>query len=541
MPPIEYVVALLVVTIPLVAIARRIGIPYPVVLIVGGLVLGFVPELPRIELNPDLVLVLFLPPLLYWESVTAPTDEMRANAGQIWPMALGIVIATVIGVAFTSHAIIPEMGWAVAFTLGAIIAPTDEIAVAPTLERFSVPRRIIAIIEGESLLNDAGSLVIYAAAISAAATDVFSWPRAVLRFLVAGLGAIGMGLIAGRLAVEAWRHIKDPQLEMVISVVLPFVAYVPAQRLELSGVLAVVAAGVYVNRFTPTVITPATRLQATGFWETIVFLANVVIFTLVGLQLHAILAALSRYSAMTLVSYALVINAVVIAIRFAWVFGQGYLSRFTRGARSRVASEWKHLVIMAWSGPRGGVSLAAALAVPMALAGGRPFPERDLLIFLTFSVILVTLVGSALTLPAVIAWLKVENDDVSELEEKKALGAMAAAAIACVHELERRGQLDRQLAGLLRRRHQRQKAHIARSRGDAEAAHEDKVARQLVEAEQEILDAQRSTLIDLRNRGEIDNVVLRHLQLILDMQQAQLDERSHLTGVKARPSTQRIE
>jgi CPA1 family monovalent cation:H+ antiporter len=285
---------------------------------------------------------------------------------------------------------------------------------------------------------------------------------------------------------------------------------------------------VYVNRFTPTVITPAARLQATGFWETIVFLANVVIFTLVGLQLHVILAALSRYSVMTLVSYALIINAVVIAIRFAWVFGQGCLFLFKRGGRSRVASDWKHLVITAWSGPRGGVSLAAALAIPMALASGQPFPERDLLIFLTFSVILVTLVGAALSLPAVVAWLKVEDDDVSETEERKALGAMAAAAIARVDELERRRQLEPQIAGVLRRRYQGRKAHAARNRGDVEVQHEDKAAQQLVEAEQEILDAQRSTLIDLRNRGEIDNVILRHLQLILDMQQAQLDERSHI-------------
>jgi monovalent cation/hydrogen antiporter len=528
MPPMEFVVALFVVTIPLVAIARRIGIPYPVALIVGGLVLGFVPGLPRIELNPDLVLVLFLPPLLYWESVTAPTDAMRANAAWIWPMALGLVIVTIVGVAFTGHAIIPGMAWTLALTLGAIVAPTDEIAVAPTLERFSVPRRIIAIIEGESLLNDAGALVIYAAAISAAVSGVFSWPSAVLHFLLAGLGAIGIGLVAGWLAVEAWRRTEDTQLALVISVVLPFVAYVPAQRLGLSGVLAVVAAGVSVNRYTPAVITPATRLQATGFWETILFLANVVIFTLVGLQLHAILVALSRYSVMTLVLYALVINAVVVAIRFVWVFAQGMLPFFKHSGLGRVATGWKDLVIIAWSGPRGGISLAAALAIPMALASGQPFPQRDLLIFLTFSVILVTLVGAALTLPAVAARLRVEDDGVSGKEERKALGAMAAAALARVDEIEHRQMVEPRITEILRRRYQREMARAVRNRNDVEAKIEDKSAQQLIGAEQEILDAQRSTLIDLRNRGEIDNVVLRHLQLFLDMQQAQLDERAHI-------------
>jgi monovalent cation/hydrogen antiporter len=528
MPPIEFAVALLVVTIPLVTIARRFDIPYPVVLIIGGLLLGFVPRLPRVELNPDLVLVIFLPPLMYWQSITAPTDEMRANAAWIWPMAVGLVIATIIGVAIIGHAIVPGMEWAVAFVLGAIVAPTDEIAVAPTLERFRVPRRVIAIIEGESLLNDAGSLVIYAAAIRATVTDVFSWPSAVLHFLFAGVGAMGIGLIAGWLAVEAWRRVEDPQLALVISVVLPFVAYVPAQRLALSGVVAVVAAGVYANRFTPTVITPATRLQATGFWETIVFLANVVIFILVGWQLHAILGALSRYSSITLISYALIVNAAVIAIRFAWVFGQGYVSLFNPGGRRRITNQWAHLLMMAWSGPRGGVSLAAALAIPAVLAGGQPFPERDLLIFLTFSVILVTLVGAALTLPAVIARLKVEDDDVSRAEERKAVGAMAAAALARLDELEGRGQLESRIAEVLRRRYERRMAQFGRNRGTVEADREDKMAQQLARAEQEILDAQRAALIDLRNRGEIDNVVLRHLQLLLDMQQAQLDERAHI-------------
>ena len=527
MPPIELVVALLIVSIPIIALARRIGIPYPVVLIITGLVLGFVPGLPRIELPPDLILVLFLPPLLYWESVTAPTDEMRTNAAWIWPMALGLIVATTIGVGVTAHAIIPGMGWAVAFALGAIVSPTDELAVTVTLERFRVPRRVIAIIEGESLLNDAVSLVIYAAAISAVASAVFSWSGALLRFLLAGAGAIVIGVLAGWLAVQAWRRVEDPQVAGLISLVLPFVAYVPAYRYDLSGVLAVVAAGVYANRFSPSVITAATRLWGTGFWESIVFLANVVIFTLVGLQLHTIVAALSSFSATTLIFYALAVNVVVFAIRFAWVFGQGYSFFLMRRHRRRSTTGWKDLVVVAWAGPRGAISLAAALAIPLVLTNGQPFPKRDLVVFLTFSVILVTLVGAALTLPAVIKWLKIEGDDVTRREERKALEAMATAAVVRLDELEEHRQLAPQLAEVLRRRYQRRKAQAVHHR-DGEAPREDELAKQFIDAEQQILDTQRSTLIQLRNHGEIDNVVLRHLQLILDMQQAQLDERWHV-------------
>lgn len=523
MPSIEIVVGLFVLTIPLVAIARRAEIPYPVVLVLGGLVLGFVPGLPRIQLQPNLVLVVFLPPLLYWESVTAPTDEMKANAAWIWSLALGLVIATTLVVALTARALIPGMEWGVAFVLGALVAPTDETASLPTLERFRIPRRLVAIIEGESLLNDAGALIIYAAAIGVVVTGAFSLSSAVLRFLLAAGGAVAIGLAAGWLAVQAWRHFNDTEIQQVISFVLPFAAYLPAQRLGWSGVLAVVTAGVYVNRFTPLVVTPVARLRATGFWGTLVFLANVVVFMLVGLQLHAILGALSAYSNWTLIRDALVVNAVVIGMRFLWVFGQGAIFALMRLGRGRRNAQWRRLVIGAWTGIRGGVSLAAALAIPAAIGGGRPFPNRDLLIFLTFSVILVTLVGGALTLPLVVRWLKVEDDGVNETEERKALVGMAAAALATIKELERRGTLDAQAASTLRRRYERQRARAQHLGG---ATREAKLAEQIAYAEQEILNVERETLIELRNRGDIDNVVLRQLQTMLDMEQFQHDERA---------------
>jgi CPA1 family monovalent cation:H+ antiporter len=513
LPPIGFVLALLAATIPLVALARRGGIPYPVVLVVGGLVLGFVPGLPPIQLNPDLVFVIFLPPLLYWESVTAPTDAMRSNAAWIWSLAVGLVIATTVAVALTVHALVPHMAWAIALMLGAIVAPTDETASAPTLERFHIPRRLVAIIEGESLLNDAGSLIIYAAAVSAVVTGTFSTRGILVHLVLAAGGAVAIGLAVGWLAVKAWRAFPESEIQQVISLILPFAAYVPAQRLEWSGVLAVVTAGIYVNRYTPIVVTPLARLQATGFWETMVFLANVVIFMLVGLQLHGILASLSRFSVWSLAIYALAVNVTVIVVRFLWTFGQGAVFRLLHPRRGSAQEQWRYQVIGAWSGLRGGVSLAAALAIPVAVAGGRPFPDRDLLIFLTFSVILVTLVGGAVTLPFVVSGLKIKEDGTDEAEERRALKAMATAARARIDAIEQEGRLEKSAAAMLRRHYDHE---LNRALGETDTA------ARLGDVEQEIVDIERATLIDLRNRGDIDNVVLRRLQLFLDMQEVQL-------------------
>jgi monovalent cation/hydrogen antiporter len=329
MDRVEVFVGLLIAAIPLVGLARRWKIPYPIVLVIGGLGLGFVPGLPRIELSPDLVLLIFLPPLLYWESITAPTDEMRANARMIWPLAIGLVILTTAVVALVAHALVPALGWAAAFVLGAVVAPTDEIAAVPVAERLGVPRHVIAIIDGEALLNDAGSLVIYAAAVAAVVSGTFSWALASLQFVLAAVGAVAIGLAAGGAAILAWRQFQDTRLQAVISVLLPFVAYVPAQQLQLSGVLAVVTAGVFVNRYTPLVMTPSSRLQVVGWWETTVFLANAVVFILVGMQLHGLVgAALGHgHSWSQLLWVAAAVNAAIVVVRFGWVYGQAALAR----------------------------------------------------------------------------------------------------------------------------------------------------------------------------------------------------------------------
>ena len=497
--------------VPLVALAKRVNISYPIVLVVGGLFLGFVPGLPTVRLDPDVVLLIFLPPLLYWESITAPTEAMLENAGQIGLLAIGLVVATTLAVAAVAHAIVPNLSWAAAFVLGAIVSPTDELAAVPVLEYFRLPRHVIAIIDGESLLNDASALVIYAAAIGVVMTDSFKPGGMLLEFFLTVLGSLLIGFAAAWVGVELWRRIKDRQLQGVISVLLPFAAYFPAQKLGLSGVLAVVTAGVYVNRLNPRVMTAAARTQIVGFWETLVFLVNTTLFLVVGLQLHEVaIAAFRSHPWWFVIGYALAVNTVLIAVRL----GLAVLGEYapTAAPADHAAPDWKHALIVAWSGLRGAVSLAAALAIPVVLPNGAPFPERDLIIFLTFSVILVTLVGGGLTLPSVVRRLHVEGGTEEADELRRALIATAGAALARIDELETQGRIDAEHADALRAKftHRRE---LQESTEDGQA---ERHAARHVDVERDLIATQRRVIIEMRERGEIDNVVLRRLQADLD-------------------------
>ena len=403
------------------------------------------------------------------------------------------------------------MSWGAAFVLGAIVSPTDELAAVPVLEYFRLPRHVIAIINGESLLNDATALVIYAAAIGVVTTGAFKPLHTLGQFVVSLVGSLAIGYAAGRLGVELWRRIKDQQLQGIISVVIPFIAYLPAQQFGLSGVLAVVTAGVYVNRLNPRVMEPAARTRIAGFWETAVFLVNTVLFLVVGLQLHDVaLEAFGRHSWALVIAYAAAVNVVTIVVRL----GLAVLGEYapTIAPADHAAPDWKHALIVAWSGLRGAVSLAAALAIPLALPNGTPFPNRDLIIFVTFSVILVTLVGGGLTLPSVVRRLHVEGGTEERDELRRALIRSADAALARIGELEAAGRIDSTHADSLRERYEH-KRDLQRAADEQQAA--DHVNRHR-NAEREIIDAQRQAIIAMREKGEIDNVVLRRVQADLD-------------------------
>src|SRR5580692_329425 len=500
----------------LVTIANCISIAYPIVLVLGGIAIGFIPHVPTIELPPALVLVVFLPPLLYWESVTAPTSEFRANAFWIFQMAFGLVILTTVVVALVAHAIVPGMGWGIAFVLGAIVSSTDEVAFVAVADRLNVPRHIIGTIEGESLVNDATSLILYGAGIAAVVGASFSLSHAFGALTLSVVEAIAIGLAAGGLAVLAWRVLQDETLQGVISVVVPFVAYLPAYYIGASGVLATVVAGIFISRFTPTVLLPMAREMLTGFWVTIVFLLNAFIFVEVGIRFRDIVSQLNAYSGGQLLWWGSAVAATCILARLVWTFAQGLLPATNEPEHVGGKADWSHVSILAWTGMRGGVSLAAALAIPLESAGG-PFPYRDLLIFITFVVLLATLVGQGGTLPYIIRWLRVKDDLAAQGEERIALAATARAGLECLDELEREGGVPRPVLDLQRNRLLARYAEFGES---AEGAAETTAAFRRVE--RRLLDTQRKRLIELRTEGKIDNTVLRRVLRVLDLQAVEM-------------------
>jgi Na+/H+ antiporter len=534
MAQISTVVVLLFCAIPLIALARRSTIPYPIILTIGGLALGFIPGL-QLDLNPDLVLLIVLPPLLYWESVTAPTDAMRVNARWIWTLAIGLVLATTAAVAAVVHALEPSISWAAAFVLGAIVAPTDEIASAPIAERLGVPRHVIAVIEGESLLNDAGSLVLYAVAVAAVTTGQFALGTATLEFFGAAIGAAVIGAVAAGISIVLWRRFADAQIQVIISVLLPFLAYIPAQYLHVSGVLAVVVAGVIANRVTPVVITPAARIQAVAWWESTVFLMNVALFIVLGMQLNGVVAhAVQRHGWGELLRDTLVVNVVVIGVRFAWIFAQGALPFFGR-MKPHGMSERKDLTVMAMGGLRGSVSLAAALAIPFATNARAPFPDRDLIIFITFTVILVTLVGGGLLMPFVVRALAFHEADEDRDELRLAVRTMVDAGLASIERLRVGGKISAAQAASLKEQYQRKRERFdlgAQPELRAAAQHQNQV-------ESIIVAEERGALLALRKSGSIDNTVMRRLQLTLDLHQTLID-RSDDDGAALLDSTSEL-
>lgn len=525
MHEIEIILGLLVVVAALAVVAQRLAIPYPILLVLGGLVLGFIPSLPKVELEPELVFLLFLPPLLTSAAWYTSWRDFRFNLRPILLLAIGLVLATTSAVALVAHTVISGFTWPTAFVLGAIVSPPDAVAAAAITQRLNVPRRVVTVLEGESLINDATGLVAYRFAVAAVVTGMFSIWEVSLQFFVIAIGGVLVGLAMGWLVVWVHRHLEDSLVEITTTILMSFITYLLAENLGVSGVLAVVAVGIYHRRYSPEVLSPTTRLQTIAVWEIIVFLLNGLIFILIGLQLPTILEEISEYSTSTLVWYAVLISAVVIGVRLLWVFPATYIPRMlSRRLRERDPyPSWQPILLIGWTGMRGVVSLAAALALPLVTSNGTPFPRRDLILFLTFCVILVTLVLQGLTLPMLIRWLKIVDDFSIQREEMEGRLRAAEAAMVRLDELTAPDNLlaAPEMVEWLRTQYRDRIRRIsaccvAMDRGSFNqlAAFRD--------LQREVIAVERRTAIRLRNQGVINDEVLHRIEHDLDLEEARL-------------------
>ena len=517
--------ALLVAGAALLALAPTLRLPYPILLVLGGLALGFVPGIPHLVLDPRIVLVAILPPLLYSASFFTSLRDLRANVRPLSLLAVGLVLTTMLTVAAVCHVAIAGLSWPVCFVIGAIVAPTDAVAATAIASRLGLPRRLVTLIEGESLINDATALVAYRFAVAAVVTGTFSLWEASWRFVVQVVGGIAIGLAVGYVIRQVRRRLDHSPTEIAIALFSGWFAYLPAEAAGVSAVLAAVTVGIYVGWFTPELTTVQTRLQGDAVWEIVVFLLNALLFGLVGLQLRPILDSLSGRSTGSLIADAAIVTATVILTRLVWIYPATYVPRFLfRRIRERDPyPPWQYPTLLGWAGLRGAVSLAAALALPLTTDAGEPFPERHLVIYLAFCVILGTLVLQGLTLPLLIRVLDLEDDGIEEKEETKARIHAAEAALGRLEELAEEAWVRDDTLERVRGAYQfRQNRFRARFDDQDDGAIEER-SQNYQRLRRELLDAERAAVVELRRQGRINDEVMNRIQRDLDLEDARLD------------------
>jgi Na+/H+ antiporter len=524
---VELLIVLLAAAALLAQLAIMVRVPYPIFLVLGGLTLGFIPALPTITIPPEAILLIFLPPLLNAAAFSSSPRDLRAHLRPISMLAVGLVLATMFAVAFVAHAVV-GLPWAPAFVLGAILAPTDLVAAEATFSRLGVPERVTSVVSGESLLNDGTGLVAYRVALAAVVTGAFSIWDASLDFLIVAGGGIAVGLILAWFLLPLWARLRDPAILVMVSLLLPYSVYIVAEELlHLSGILAVVAFGLVQGWRAPLLFSEAsTRLQALSFWSVTTFTLEALLFLLIGQQFPATIRGLSDEPFGQLVFYAVLVFLAVTIIRLAWFFTIPYLhpvfdrllgQRYPRGP-------WQERLVMGWSGMRGGVSLAAALAIPLTVADGSPFPGRDLILFLTVAVILATLVLQGLTLSPLIKALRLKPDDDGNTVAE--LRARLKAAHAALSRLEDLCDVDNISPSTQERMREYYEERIRRYTEGLQAGRRteeyDQGSSAWREWRRSLISAERETILDLRNRGEISPETMRRIERDLDLEESRI-------------------
>lgn len=511
MQVVELLMLLLAVTAALGAMAERLNLPAPVLLVLGGLGLAMLPTMAALPLQPETVFLLFVPPLLYRAALHMSLFELRRRFEGIAFLSVTMVLATMAAVAVAAHAVIPGLPWAAAFVLGAIVSPPDSVAAISLTRSVRLPRGVATILRGEGLVNDAAAFVAYRIAVAALVSGTFSVKDAAVDFVTAAGVGVAIGIGVGWTIARLRERIRDmPEVENTISLLTPFAAFVPAEQLGASSILAVVATGLYLGYWAPRTISPTTRLQANAMWDMIVFLLEGLVFVLVGFELPRALNAISGYQTTSLALWGAVVAAAVILSRVVLVIPRPYLDSALRRWRGhpRPMPAWSRVLFVSWAGVRGGESLVIALALPLATAQGAPLPARDLIIFLTFAVILTTLLVQGLTFGMLARALGIRGDTDDELEEARARDRLRAVGVERISRQLGAGVLPRDAASKVR----------SMLRLDVGANATPKVFG-------EILGAQRAALLTLFDEGRVSDEVMRRLLQELDLQAALLAER----------------
>jgi CPA1 family monovalent cation:H+ antiporter len=469
------------------------------------------------------VFFLLLPPLLYPAALATSWRDFKANARPIGLLAVGLVLATTVAVAAAARHF-GGLSWPAAFVLGAIVSPPDAVAATAVIARFRVPRRIITILEGESLVNDATALVAYRFAIAAALSGTFSLIDAGFRFVLVALGGVAIGLMVGWLVSKAQRALDDGLVQITLSVLTPYAAYLPAERLHVSGVLAVVTAGIYLGWRAPRHLKAEVRLSAVAFWNMVVFLLNGFVFVLIGLQLPAVVGRLTGAPLGRLLVQGAVISVAAIVVRIVWVVIATWLPRaLSASLRKRDPyPSWHNVALIAWTGMRGVVSLAAALAVPLTLPSEGEFPARDYILFITFCVIFATLVLQGLSLPVLIRRLGVVDDHSAEREEHTARIKANQAALGYLDQLDPDANIPPEWVQRLRGEYIDRLSQLSAWQAAGYDSSQTLSAPDWLRLQQEALDIERRTVIELRDEYVINDEVLRRIQRDLDYAEARL-------------------
>ena len=547
MAGLELVLLCLAVSAALRILAERLKVPYAAVLVVGGLVLALIPGLPQVTLPPEVLFLVFIPPLLYSGAITFSLRELRRELGPIIRLSVVMVLVSTAAIAVIAHALHPSFTWPAAIALGAIISPPDPVAVLSVMRSLRLPRSIQTILEGEGLANDATALVTYRLAVAASVTGVFSATQASMQFLIGGAGGVAIGLLIGVVVAKVHRLTRSvPVVSNTVSLLTPYASYLLADSVGTSGILAVLATGLYAARTVPKVLGAQTRLQITGMWTVVTFLLESLIFILVGLELPYVTRAFDRLPLSALLAEAAVVSVCVVLVRILWVMPSAYVLRaFFRWLRhgDEALPPWRQVLFIAWAGLRGADSLVLALALPLQTASGARFPAREQIIFITFCVIFITLVVQGPTLAPVARWLRIGADRAEEsAEESHARLAAAEEGLRKLADPAIAGSAHPEVVRYLRQRH-RQRARRWAAREEKDDAHHQQVAADdaghehftvapsheaaVVDEERAdeyrrvrsaMVEAEQQALLDLRDRGVIGDDVMRRIQRDLDLE-----------------------